>query len=235
MIKLYSYYRSINCYSVRIALNYKGLEYEYNPVHLVKNGGEQHTPEFKALNPQEQLPALVDENITLTQSFAIMEYLEEKYPSPRMMPEDVELRAYTRQLALICAMDIHPMNSLRVLNYVAAELALTQEKKTNWKQKWLKDGFDAIETLLGRAALCSGENYCCGDQITIADMCLIPQVHNARRYDMDIEQWPLIAAIEKNCLKLEAFIKAYPEHQPDTPEGPKPAFLKQHNLDYPNA
>ncbi len=228
MMQLYSYYRSSASYRVRIALNYKGLDYTHHSIHLVKNGGEQHTPEYKALNPQAQVPTFIDGNFLITQSMAIMEYLEEKYPKPRILPKNLEQRAYVRQLAMISVADIHPLNNLKVLNHISGEFGITREQKTVWYHKWVQQGFDAIEKLLDRSPFRTGP-YCCGDDVTIADMCLIPQVYNAQRYEMSLAAWPLISAIEQNCLKLKSFIDASPECQPDAPEDQRPAFLKGHS------
>ncbi len=228
MMKLYSYYRSSASYRVRIALNHKGLGYEHHSVHLVRNGGEQHKPEYKALNPQQQVPTFIEDDFVLTQSMAIMEYLEEKYPTPALLPKALEARAYVRQLALICVADIHPLNNLKVLNHLSGEFEITQEEKTTWYHKWIKQGFDAMETLLSRSPFRTGD-YCCGDEVTMADMCLVPQVYNARRYEVSMAPWPLISAIEANCLKLKSFQDASPEQQPDTPEDQRPSFLKGHS------
>lgn len=228
MMKLYSYYRSSCSYRVRIALHYKGLPYEHHSVHLVKNGGEQHTPEYKALNPQQQVPTLVDNDFVLTQSMAIMEYLEEKYPEPALLPKEPQQRAFVRQISLVNVADIHPLNNLKILTHLSGELGVTQEQKTAWYHKWIHQGFDAMEALLQRSPYRTGP-YCCGDTVTMADMCLIPQVYNARRYEMPMDAYPLIAEIEKNCLKLKAFQDASPEHQPDTPEDQRPAFLRGHS------
>ncbi len=224
-MELYSYYRSSASYRVRIALNIKGLDYHYHGIHLVKNGGEQHTPEYKALNPQEQVPTLIDGDFTLTQSMAILEYLEEKYPQPAILPKGLEERAYVRQLAQICVADIHPVNNLKILMHLSGEFGITQNQKMDWYHKWIRLGFNATETLLERSPFRTGA-YCCGDTVTMADMCLVPQVYNARRYDMDMTAWPLISEIEQACLKLETFISASPEKQPDTPEDHSAPFMK---------
>jgi maleylacetoacetate isomerase len=225
MRKLFSYYRSSSSYRVRLALNAKGLSYDYQGVHLVKDGGEQHKPEYKKMNPQALVPTLVDGDFIITQSMAIMEYLEEKYPSPTILPKTPEERAYVRQISLINVADIHPLNNLRVLNHLTVDLGVSQNQKTQWYHKWIRSGFDAIEKLLEKSPYRTGP-YVCGDQATMADMCLIPQVYNARRYELDMNPWPLITAIDKHCMQLKTFIDASPENQPDTPEDQRPAFLK---------
>src|SRR6202034_1083402 len=148
------------------------------------------------------------------QSLAILEYLEEKYPKPPLLPKDIVQRAYVRQLSLISVADIHPLNNLKVLTHLTTEFLVTHEQKTAWYHKWITQGFNAIEALLHRSGFRTGP-YCCGDQATMADMCLIPQVYNARRYELPLTPWPLITAIEQNCLKLETFLDASPECQPD--------------------
>ncbi len=227
MMQLYSYYRSSSSYRVRIALRHKGLDYQYHGVHLLKGGGEQHAPAYKALNPQELVPTLIDGDLTLTQSMAILEYLEEKCPTPPLLPKDIAARAYVRQLSLICVADIHPLNNLKVLTHLTNEFSVTQEQKTAWYHKWITQGFNAVEALLQRSAFRVGP-YCCGDQITMADMCLIPQVYNALRYELPMTPWPLISAIDKNCLKLKTFLDASPECQPDTPEDHRAPLMKGH-------
>lgn len=224
-MKLYSYYRSSSSYRARIALAFKGLPYEYNAVHLLKNGGEQHSPEYRALNPQELVPTLIDGDFVLTQSMAIMEYLEEKYPEPSYMPKDTEQRAYVRQVSLIPVADIHPINNLKILNHLTSELGVTQTQKTEWYHKWIHQGFSALEKLLQNSPFYTG-SFVCGDSVTMADMCLIPQVYNARRYEMVLDAYPTITAIEQKCLTLECFQKAAPENQPDTPEDQRPDIAK---------
>jgi maleylacetoacetate isomerase len=224
-MKLYSYYRSVSAYRVRLALAIKGLAYDYVPVHLVKNGGEQHTPEYKALNPQSMVPTLQDGDLTITQSLAIIAYLDEKYPEPALLPKKLDARAYVRQIVQICASDMQPLSSLRVLNHLSGELSVTQAQKNEWYQKWAAQGFDAIETLICQSPHYKGQ-YVCGQELTLADICLIPQVYDARRYDMDLSSWPTIAAIDAACASLDVFNAACPENQPDTPEDQRPAFLK---------
>src|SRR6218665_376076 len=225
MMQLYSYYRSSCAYRARLALHFKGIPFEYHAVHLVRDGGEQHKPEYKALNPQALVPTLVDGDFILTQSLAIMDYLEEKFPSPSIMPHGAEQRAYVRQISMINAADIHPINNLKILNHLTADLGVTQGQKLEWYQKWVRQGFDAIETLIERSPFYTGK-FVCGDKPTMADMCLIPQVYNARRYEMDTSAWPIISAIDALCEPLDAFAASCPENQPDTPEDQRPAFMK---------
>lgn len=225
MMKLYSYYRSSCAYRARLALHFKGIDFEYHPVHLVQNGGEQHKPEYKALNPQELVPTLIDGDFILTQSMAIMEYLEEKFPQPSFMPKDAAARAYVRQISLVNVADIHPLNNLKILNHLTADLGVTQAQKTEWYQKWIRQGFDALETLITRSAFYKG-TFACGDTVTMADMCLVPQVYNARRYEMDVSAWPILSAIDAACADLPAFQAASPENQPDTPDDQRPSFMK---------
>lgn len=224
-MKLYSYYRSVSAYRVRLALAIKGIAYDYTPVHLVKNGGEQHTAEYKALNPQAMVPTLQDGDLTITQSLAIIAYLDEKYPEPALLPKKSDARAYVRQIAQICASDMQPLSSLRVLNHLSGELSITQAQKNEWYQKWTLQGFDAIETLISQSPHYKGP-YVCGKELSLADICLIPQVYDARRHDMNISAWPTIAAIDAACAAQEVFETACPENQPDTPEDQRPAFLK---------
>lgn len=230
---LYSYYRSSCAYRARIALNMKGLDYTIVPVHLVKNGGEQHKPEYAAMNPQELVPTLVEgdftltqsENFTLTQSWAIMEYLEEKYPAVPLLPKDLQQRAYVRQIAMIQVADIHPINNLRILNHLSTDLGVSQAQKTAWYHKWVVQGFDATEKLIARSPHHTG-TFVCGDQPTLADICLVPQVYNALRYEMTLDKYPLIRQINDRCLALPAFDKASPDNQPDTPDDQRPGFMK---------
>jgi maleylpyruvate isomerase len=225
MLELYSYYRSPAAYRARAALAVKGLEYKYHGIHPVKNGGEHNTPAYRKLNPQGLVPTLVDGDIIVTQSLAIMEYLEEKHADPHILPKKTAERAFVRQIALIAATDIQPLSTLRVLNYLSGELNIAQSQKTKWHYNWVKQGFDAIEKLLEKSKFRTGP-YCCGDHVSIADICLVAQVYDARRYEIPLTAWPIIEDIEKNCLKLKAFQDAAPENQPDTPEDQRPAVLK---------
>lgn len=210
-MKLYGYWRSSAAYRVRIALNLKQLSFENIPVHLVKNGGEQHSAAYKTLNSAELVPTLCDGEFTLNQSLAIIEYLEETYPQPSLLPVDSESRGKARALALDIACDIHPLNNLRVLQYLTGPLALTEQQKQQWILHWLATGFAALEQKLAETA----GQYCVGDTVTLADICLVPQVYNAQRFALDMTPYPTISAITQRCQQLAAFALAAPEQQPD--------------------
>lgn len=209
-MKLYSYFRSSAAYRVRIALNLKGLPYEMDFVHLTKDGGRQHSAEFNAINPAKLVPALrLDSGDVLTQSLAIIDYLDETHPQPPLLPGDPVQRAKVRAVALTIACDIHPIDNLRVLQYLKRTLKHEQSDIDAWYHHWIIQGFNAIE-----AAIAPGP-YCFGAQVTLADICLVPQVFNARRLKVPLEAFPKIVAVESACLKLAAFDKARPENQPD--------------------
>lgn len=216
-MQLYGYFRSSASYRVRIALNLKKLNYESVPVHLIKNGGEQFSAQFAAVNPEALVPALVDEHegqqVALSQSLAIMEYLEEKYPQTPLLPSDAADRATVRALALAIACDIHPINNLRVLKYLSAELGVTEDQKNAWYRHWCELGLAAIEKRL----VASGKvgRFCFGDTPGIADCCLIPQIFNAQRFHCDLSAMPTIMAINAHCLSLPEFQAAAPANQPD--------------------
>lgn len=210
-MKLYDYYRSTASYRVRIALNLKQLTYETIPVHLLNNGGEQHTPEYKKINPQSLVPALdlgTDEP-PLTQSLAILEYLEETHPSPALLPQDPRARAEVRSLALIIAADMHPLNNLRVLKQLRTQFNASDDDVTRWYHHWLQLGFDAFEEKLKH--LPRESSFCYGNHVSFADVCLIPQVYNANRFEFSLKAYPQIQAIVEACLALEAFQNAAPE------------------------
>jgi len=209
-MKLYSYFRSSAAYRVRIALNFKGLTYETVPVHLVKDGGHNRRPEFRAVNPQMRIPALVaPTGDVLIQSLAIIEYLEETQPDPPLLPKDPIARAKVRALADIIACDIHPLNNVGPLRYLKREMHQEQSAIDAWYHHWVIEGFEALETLVEPGP------YACGAQVTMADVCLVPQVSNARRLKVPLDKFPKIIAIESACLKLPAFDRARPENQPD--------------------
>ncbi len=212
-MKLWGYWRSSAAYRVRIALNWKGLDVEHQSVHLVKNGGEQHQAEYVALNPQQLVPTLfdVEEDLVLTQSLAIIEYLEECYPQSPLLPNNPQERALVRAMGLAVACEIHPLNNLKVLQYLTNELELDESSKNAWYHHWIHQGFSALEKQLERYA----GQYCFGDSVTLADLCLIPQVYNANRFGVDLTGYPHIQRIWDNCHQLEAFIQAAPEHQAD--------------------
>ncbi len=212
MIKLYSYFRSSAAYRVRIALNYKQLDYEVIPVHLLKNNGEQHSSDYQSLNPQELVPTLsVDEQV-YTQSLAIIEWLEETHPKPALLPTLHAARAQVRALAQIVACDMHPLNNLRVLNYLKQHFQCAKEDTQTWYTHWLRLGFDAIESQLQKF---SAQDYCYGKSVSMADVCLIPQIYNAKRFDFDMSAYPHITRVYEHCLSLDAFAKAQPEQQID--------------------
>lgn len=210
-MKLYSYFRSSAAYRVRIALNLKQLNAEMIPVHLLNNGGEQHSEAYRAVNPSELVPALVDDDFTLTQSLSILEYLDEKFPTHNILPQDLQQRALARAFSLSIACDIHPLNNLRVLQHLTGELGLSNEQKNAWYTHWVKVGFDALEAQLVH----SNGRFCFGDDPTIADCCLIPQVYNALRFNIDLSAYPKIQSIYAYCNALDAFQKAAPEAQPN--------------------
>jgi maleylpyruvate isomerase len=210
-VKLYSYFRSSAAFRVRIALNLKGLDYESVPVHLVKDGGHNRRPEFRAVNPQMRIPALVvPGGDVLIQSLAIIEYLDETHPDPALLPKDAIARAQARALAQIIACDIHPLNNVGALRYLKREMHQEQSAIDAWYHHWVSEGFEAFE------ALAQPGPYACGNKVTVADLCLVPQVYNARRLKVPLEKFPKIVGIDAACLKLPAFDRARPENQPDT-------------------
>jgi maleylacetoacetate isomerase len=208
---LYSYFRSSAAYRVRIALNLKHIDYEIRPVHLLKDGGKQFNADYLALNPQGRVPVLVVENTVLTQSSAIIEYLEEMYPTPPLLPTKALDRAYVRSITQTIACDIHPLNNLRVLKYLKD--AVKDDFYQAWYCHWIQDGFTALEQLLDKHG-CNGQ-FCFGSKPGLADIFLIPQVYNALRYGSEMRNYPLIRGIYANCMQLAAFSNAAPEQQPD--------------------
>ena len=209
-MKLYTYFRSSAAFRVRIALNLKGLAYEPQFVHLAK--GEHRKPEYSTVNPQALLPMLVlDDGTRLTQSLAIIEYLDEKHPQPALLPKDATARARVRSLSYLVASEIHPLNNLRVLQYLKRALGQNEEQINTWYRHWIGDGLAKLEAdLAGKAG-----KYCHGDSPTMADCCLVPQIFNAKRYDSELGPYPATMQIFDACMKLEAFDRAQPSKQPD--------------------
>lgn len=216
-IRLYSFWRSSAAYRVRIALNLKELPYETVPVDLVRDGGDQHKPMFAEMNPQEQVPVLMHGHRILRQSMAIIEYLDETWPSLPLMPSVARDRQRVRALAQTVACDIHPINNLRVQQYLETVLGVSEEQKQAWIQHWIGVGFVAMEALLADNP--STGEFCEGDVPTLADCCLIPQVYNASRFGVDLDPFPIIRRVNAACLSLPAFEAARPENQPDAPKG----------------
>jgi maleylacetoacetate isomerase len=212
-MKLYTYFRSSAAYRVRIALNLKGLPYEAVPVHLLKDGGEQLQQGYRMINPSAAVPALQDERGTLTQSMAILEYLEETHPDVPLLPADPLGRARVRELSQIIACDIHPLNNLRVLRYLKHTVGVTEDVKNEWYRHWVTEGLASLEAHLERDA--GTADFCHGETPTLADCLLVPQVFNAQRFDIDISAWPNIARINGHCAGLPAFQHAHPSQQPD--------------------
>lgn len=210
-MKLYSYFRSSAAYRVRIALNLKDLDYEYAPVHLVM--GEQRSDAYRALNRQALVPTLVDDPAVLTQSLAIIEYLDETHPDPPLLPRDPAERARVRAIALAIACDIHPLDNLRVLRYLKHTLGVGDEAKDAWYRHWIDVGLSALEAQLAAEAATAA--FCHGDAPTLADICLVPQLANARRASIPLDAYPTLVRIDANCRALEAFARAAPDRQPD--------------------
>ncbi len=211
MIKLYGYWRSTAAYRVRIALNLLNIDYQSISVHLVKDGGEQHHKAYDELNPSHLVPTLVDGDIELSQSLAIIEYLDECYGQHQLLPQEIAQRAKVRALSQDIACDIHPINNLRVVQHLGEVASFAQEDKTRWMIHWMEVGFAAIE----RKLALTSDSFCFGDQVTLADICLVAQVYNARRFGVAMAPYPTICAIETNCLALDAFSRAAPETQDD--------------------
>jgi maleylacetoacetate isomerase len=209
-VKLYTYFRSSAAYRARIALNLKGLAYETAAIHLVKDGGRQYTPEFRAINPQMRVPALeIADGTVLLQSLAIIEYLDEIHPEPPFLPKDPVARAQVRAVAQIIACDIHPLNNTSPLNYLRKHLKVDEAAVNAWYAHWVIAGFDAIEPLI------KATPYSFGTTVTLADISLVPQVFNARRFKVPLDRYPKIIAVEAACQELPAFKNALPENQPD--------------------
>ncbi|HTL75958.1 MAG TPA: maleylacetoacetate isomerase [Casimicrobiaceae bacterium] len=212
-MRLYDYFRSSAAYRVRIALNLKGVAPDERTFVHLRMGG-QRAQDYLALNPQGLVPALaLDEGAVLTQSLAIVEYLDETHPEPPLLPADPIGRARVRAIALSIACDIHPLDNLRVLNYLIGTLGVAREQKDGWYRYWIDVGFEALEKALARDRATG--RFCHGDAPTLADVCLVPQMANARRFDIDLSPYPTLMRIESACLALPAFADAAPARQPD--------------------
>lgn len=207
-MKLYDYYRSTASYRVRIALNVKKISYETLSIHLVNHGGEQHTESYLALNPQGLVPTLEDNGKTLSQSLAIIEYLEDIHPLPSLLPQEPFAKGLVRSLSLMIACDIHPLNNLRILEQLRHQFQANASQVQEWYHHWLKKGFDAIEKLLTKIP--RQHSVCYGSEISMADICLIPQVYNAKRFKFPMQNYPLINEINDYCLTIDAFSNAAP-------------------------
>ncbi len=215
-LRLYGYWRSSAAYRVRIGINLKGLVYDSAPVHLIRDGGEQHHAEFAQTNPQKLIPVLQHGERLIRQSLAILEYIDEVWSdAPPLLPATARGRARVRSLSMMVACDIHPLNNLRVLQYLEREWHAPQPERDEWVRHWIREGFDAFEALLADDPATG--TFCEGDQPTIADCCLVPQVYNARRFGVDLTPYSTIQRIEAACLALPAFDAARPERQADAP------------------
>ena len=216
-LSLYSYFRSSASFRVRIALNFKGLDYDSVPVHLLRDGGEQLKSDYRSINPDGLVPALVvgeaDRAQVLTQSIAIIEYLDEFYPSPPLLPGAPGDRAFVRSVALQVACEIHPVNNLRVLNYLKAVLNVTDSQRSNWYAHWIQSGFASLERSLSNDPRVG--DFVFGDTPGLADVCLIPQVWNARRFEISLDAYPIVRRIFDHAMSLPAFVNAGPAVQPD--------------------
>jgi len=209
---LYGYWRSSSSYRVRIAMNLKGIDYRQRPVNLLRSGGEQKQPEYRSINPLGLVPALVHGERVVVQSVAICEYLEEAFPTPALLPSDIAGRARVRALMQTIACEIQPMNNLSVVTYLEGQMQQEEEAVRHWYRHWIERGFAALERWLEESA---PGDFCHGNQPTLADCFLVPQVYNAERFDCDLEAYPTLTAIAEHCRGLDAFRDAAPENQPD--------------------
>ncbi|MEA3093245.1 MAG: maleylpyruvate isomerase [Caballeronia sp.] len=212
-MKLYSYFRSSAAYRVRIALNLKGLAFEYAPIHLLRDGGQQLKPDYRELNPDGIVPTFIDGDNVLTQSLAIIEYLDETHPEPALLPGTPLDRAFIRSVALQIACEIHPVDNLRILKYLKHTLKVGDEAKDTWYRHWLESGFESLEKRLANDSRVG--KLCFGNAPTLADLCLVPQVYNARRFNLDMSRYPTIERIADHAAQIDAFARAAPGQQPD--------------------
>jgi maleylacetoacetate isomerase len=210
---LYSYFRSSAAYRVRIALNLKELDYDIKPVHLLNGGGQQHLPEYHLLNPLELVPVLSHKNLTISQSLVIIDYLDEIKESPALYPASLTEKIACKEFALSIACDVHPINNLRVMNFLKKQHGLNPQQIKDWNLNWINIAFEALEEKLNHQE--NSHAFCFGNQASVADICLIPQVYNGLRHDINMSQYPRLDRIYQHCITLPAFKKAAPEHQPD--------------------
>jgi len=213
MIKFYGYYRSSAAYRCRIAFNLKNIDYDLQLVHLRKDGGQQKSPDYKKINPQALIPSIEDNDFTLTQSMAIIEWLDEKYPEPNLLPKDVNLRAKVRAFSQSIACEIHPLQNLRVQEYISQEFKQDSSQIDQWLKKWLGDGLSACQEIIRNENIAS--QFCFGNAPSLADICLIPQIFSAQRFGINLNELPVLMKIFDNCNNLSAFSKAHPSKQPD--------------------
>ncbi len=213
MLSLHTYFRSSASYRVRIALELKALPYNPLPVHLVRGGGEQHAAAFAALNPAELVPVLHDGGVTLTQSMAIIEYLDELHPLPPLLPGSAAERARIRAISQTIACEIHPLNNLRVLQWLESHAGMDSQARSGWYAHWVSEGFRALESMLAHNG--STGRFCHGDTPTMADCCLVPQIYNAERFAVSMEPYPTLRRIHGACLEMAAFQRAAPQVQAD--------------------
>lgn len=203
---LHGYFRSSCSWRVRIAFALKGIEYDQTPVNLIKDGGQQLTEQYKTLNPMQQVPAVEMDGIILSQSLAVIQYIDETRPGPRLLPADPKKRAQVRMISDVIASGIQPLQNLYVIQKIGAE-------KVQWAQHFIDRGFQALEPILKQTA----GKYCVGDEISMADICLVPQVYNAERFKVDVGKYPTIKRLNQTLLEIEAFKASHPSCQPDTP------------------
>ena len=212
-MELYHYWRSSCSWRVRIALNWKQIPFELVPVHLVANGGEQHSAEHRALNPMRELPVLSIDDVHIGQSMAILEYLEEAYPSPALLPADALERARVRQMAEVVNSGTQPLQNQRVMKYLGSGFDFSREQQLAWSRYWIALGLRGLEALVDK----HGGDFCHGDAVRFADLCLVPQLYNARRFEVDIAEFPNLTQVEARLNQLPAFAASHPDRQPDTP------------------
>jgi maleylacetoacetate isomerase len=212
-MKLYTYFRSSAAFRVRIGLNLKRVAYDAAPLHLTRDGGEHLRDAYRAANPQGLVPALEDGGAVIGQSLAILEYLDERHPEPPFLPRTPLERAQVRSMALAIACDIHPLNNLRVLNYLKGEFGRDEEAVKKWYRHWIAEGFRGLEALVRRSSI--DGKHCFGDSITLADICLVPQMYNARRFNCDLSAFPSLVKVDEHLSAQPAFASARPEAQPD--------------------